>query len=108
MSEPDPVDDRVLPFQAEGLDVRGRIVRLGPAIDTILRRHDYPGPVARALAEATALTLLLGTTLKFDGRFILQTRTDGPVRMVVVDCQAPDRVRACATFDAAAVEGAIA
>jgi molecular chaperone Hsp33 len=29
-------DDHVLPFQAEGLDVRGRVVRLGPAIDTIL------------------------------------------------------------------------
>jgi molecular chaperone Hsp33 len=103
-----PADDRVLPFQAEGLDVRGRIVRLGPAIDRILRRHDYPKPVSRALAEITTLTLLLGTTLKFDGRFILQTRTDGPVRMVVVDFQSPDRVRACATFDAAAVETAIA
>ncbi|MDQ0392603.1 Hsp33 family molecular chaperone [Labrys monachus] len=101
-------DDHILPFQAEGLDVRGRVVRLGPAIDTILRRHDYPAPVSRALGEAAALTLLLGTTLKFDGRFILQTRTDGPVRMIVVDFQAPDRVRACATFDRAAVDEAIA
>jgi molecular chaperone Hsp33 len=100
-------DDHILPFQAEGLDVRGRVVRLGPAIDTILRRHDYPAPVARALGEATALTLLLGTTLKFDGRFTLQTRTDGPVRMLVVDFQAPDRVRACATFDKDAVQAAI-
>lgn len=100
-------DDRILPFEAEGLDVRGRVVRLGPAIDTILRRHDYPEPVARAVAEASALTLLLGTTLKFDGRFILQTRTDGPVRMIVVDFQAPDRVRSCATFDREAVEAAI-
>ncbi len=102
-----PQDDRVLPFQAEGLDVRGRVVRLGPAIDAILSRHDYPRPVSRALGEAVALTLLLGTTLKFDGRFIMQTKTDGPLRMIVVDFQAPDRVRACATFDKAAVEDAI-
>ncbi|OCC04823.1 Hsp33 family molecular chaperone [Labrys sp. WJW] len=108
MSEPHLMeDDHILPFQAEGLDVRGRVVRLGPAIDTILRRHDYPAPVSRALGEATALALLLGTTLKFDGRFILQTRTDGPVRMLVVDFQAPDRVRACATFDKEAVAAAI-
>jgi molecular chaperone Hsp33 len=100
-------DDRILPFQAEGLDVRGRVVRLGSAIDAILRRHDYPKPVARALAEATALGLLLGSTLKFDGRFILQTRTDGPLRMMVVDFGAPDRVRACATYGAAAVERAM-
>ena len=101
-------DDHILPFQAEGLDVRGRVVRLGPAIDTILRRHDYPEPVSRALGEATALTLLLGSTLKFEGRFILQTKTDGPVKMIVVDFQAPDRVRACATFDKDRVAEAIA
>lgn len=93
-------DDRVLPFQAEGLDVRGRVVRLGPAVDTILRRHDYPEPVARALAEATALCLLLGTTLKFDGRFILQTRTDGPVDMLVADFSTPHALRAYARYDA--------
>lgn len=101
-------DDRILPFQAEGLDVRGRVIRLGSAIDTMLKRHDYPAPVSRALAEATALTVLLGTTLKFDGRFILQTKTEGPVRMIVVDFQSPDRVRACATFDRTVVEQAIA
>jgi molecular chaperone Hsp33 len=101
-------DDRVLPFQGEGLDVRGRVVRLGQEVDTILRRHAYPDAVSRALAEATALTLLLGTTLKFEGRFILQTRTDGPVRMIVVDFQSPDGVRACATFDKSLVAAAVA
>ena len=72
-----------------------------PAIDTHpASPRLIPTPSSRALAEATALTLLLGTALKFDGRFILQTRTDGSLRMIVVDFQAPDRVRACATFDA--------
>ena len=49
-------------------------------IDDILSRHDYPAPVSALLAEAVALTALLGTALKFDGKFILQTKTDGPVR----------------------------
>ncbi|MFT2520823.1 Hsp33 family molecular chaperone HslO, partial [Escherichia coli] len=40
---------------------------------------------------------------KFEGRFILQTQTDGPVDMVVVDFVSPDKVRAYARFDAAAV-----
>ena len=44
-------DDRVVPFQVEGLDVRGRAVQLGPLINTILDRHAYPAPVARLLAE---------------------------------------------------------
>ncbi|MGY2050535.1 Hsp33 family molecular chaperone [Methylobacterium sp. JK268] len=93
-------DDVVLPFAVEPLDVRGRIVRLGPSVDTILRRHGYPDPVARALGEAAALTVLLGSSLKFEGRFQLQTKTDGPVDMVVVDFEAPDRLRATARFDA--------
>ena len=41
------VDDTILPFQVEALDLRGRVVRFGPAIDTILSRHNYPPPVAK-------------------------------------------------------------
>jgi molecular chaperone Hsp33 len=93
-------DDNVLPFAVEALDLRGRIVRLGPALDGILSRHNYPDPVARLLGEATALTVLIGTALKFDGRFQLQTRSDGVVDMLVVDFDAPDRMRAFARFDA--------
>lgn len=101
-------DDFVLPFAVEGLDVRGRLARLGPAIDAILSRHDYPDAVCTLLAEAVTLTVLLGSSLKIEGRFILQTQTDGPVRLMVVDFEMPDRIRACATFDAdrvAAVAG---
>ena len=75
---------------------------------TILRRHDYPAPVAKLLGEAIVLTVLLGSALKFEGRFILQTQTDGPVRMLVVDFTTPGKVRACARFDAARVAAAIA
>ncbi|MFK8253672.1 Hsp33 family molecular chaperone [Ancylobacter terrae] len=94
------VDDRVLPFHVDGLDVRGRIVRLGPTLDAVLAHHAYPAPVKRLLGEAVALTVLLGSTLKIEGRFILQTRTDGPVDLLVVDFTAPSNVRAYARFDA--------
>ena len=63
-------------------------------------RHDYPEPVARLLAEACVLTVLLGTSLKFEGKFILQTRTDGPVDMLVADFSTPAALRAYARFDA--------
>ena len=100
-------DDTILPFGVAALDLRGRVVRLGDAIDDILTRHDYPVPVSKLLGEAVVLTVLLGSTLKFEGRFILQTKSDGPVRMVVVDFTTPDRIRACATFDSARVQAAI-
>src|SRR5262249_34606596 len=101
-------DDTILPFAVETLDLRGRVVRLGPAVDTILRNHAYPSPVAKLLGEAIVLTVMLGSVLKFEGRFILQTQTDGPVRMLVVDFRTPGNVRACARFDKERVAAAIA
>ena len=102
------LDDTILPFAVEALDLRGRIVRLGPAVDAILSSHDYPLPVAKLLGEAIVLGVMLGSALKFDGRFILQTQSDGPVRMLVVDFTSPDKVRACASFNAERVGAAIA
>src|SRR6195952_1060160 len=96
-----PVDDAVLPFEVASLDLRGRLTRLGPTLDDILNKHDYPAPVGKLLGEAIVLTTLLGSSLKFDGRFILQTQTDGPGSFLIVDFQAPDRLRAYARFDAA-------
>jgi len=100
-------DDTILPFEVAPLDVRGRVVRLGPVVDTILTSHEYPQPVAKLLGEAIVLGVLLGSALKFEGRFILQTKTDGPVRMLVVDFTTPDKVRACARFDKGSVAEAI-
>lgn len=101
-------DDRALPFQVEGLDVRGRVVTLGPSLDAILQRHDFPVPVKRLVGEAAVLASLLATSLKDVGRFILQTQTDGPVSMIVVDVRTPGQIRATASFDQAAVEDAAA
>lgn len=96
-------DDHVIPFQVDNLNVRGRAIQLGPVIDDILQRHDYPRPVARVLGEALVLAVMLGTTLKFDGRFIMQTKTDGPINMLVVDFETPGSLRGCARFDMAAL-----
>lgn len=100
-------DDAVVPFEVEGLDARGRSVQLGAVVDTILARHQYPEPVARLLAEVMVLTTLLGTSLKFDGKFILQTSTDGPVNLLVADFQTPSGLRAYARFDDDKLEQAI-
>jgi molecular chaperone Hsp33 len=91
-------DDRALPFQVEGLDVRGRVVTLGPSLDAILQRHEFPVPVKRLVGEAAVLASLLATSLKDVGRFILQTQTDGPVSMIVVDVRTPGQIRATASF----------
>jgi len=93
-------DDIVLPFSLDGADVRGRVVRLGPMVTDILHRHDYPPAVGRLLGEAVALTALLGASLKFDGRFVIQARTDGPVDLLVVDFTTPGKLRGYAHYNA--------
>ena len=72
-----PEDDLVLPFRTVRSDVIGRVIRLGPVVDTVLSRHAYPEPVSHALGEALALTAMLGTALKVEAKLILQTKTDG-------------------------------
>jgi molecular chaperone Hsp33 len=99
-------DNIILPFHVQPLDTRGRAVRLGRVLDEILARHNYPHAVERLLAEAIALTALMGSSLKFDGRFQLQTRTDGAVSMLVVDLGTPSSLRAYARFDAERVAAA--
>lgn len=99
MSSDSPLDDLVLPFHAERAGANGRVIKLGATVDTILNRHDYPDSVSKLLAEAVALVGLLGTALKFDGKFILQTKTDGPVNFLVADYETPGKVRGYAGYD---------
>ncbi|MEH0197929.1 Hsp33 family molecular chaperone [Caulobacter sp. CCNWLY153] len=92
-------DDLVSAFQIEGLPVRGRVVRLGEAVNEVLTRHSYPEPVANLLGEACALAALVGSSLKFEGRLIVQAQGDGPVRYVVVDYDTTGGLRGYCRFD---------
>jgi len=96
-------DDLVAPFQIEGETVRGRLVRLGLAVDTILKAHAYPEAVANLLGEACALAGLVGSSLKFEGRLIIQAQGDGPVRYVVADYDTTGALRGYCRFDPEAV-----
>lgn len=100
-------DDKVVPFHVSPLDTRGRAVQMGPMLDAILGRHAYPPAVAALLGEAIVLTALLGTSLKFDGRFTMQTQSNGPVSLLVVDFRTPGAIRAYARHDDEAVEQAV-
>ena len=93
-------DNLVAGFQIEGWPVRGRLVRLGSTIDTILSAHDYPEPVAALLGEACALAALVGSSLKFEGRLIVQAQGDGPVRYVVADYDTGGSLRGYCRYDA--------
>jgi molecular chaperone Hsp33 len=100
-----PTDDIVLPFQIEPSGLRGRLVRLGNSVDTVLRQHDYPRPVAATLAEMVAMSAALSATLKYEGVFTLQVKGDGPVKLMVTDVTTDGGIRGYAQFDAEKVKG---
>ena len=94
-------DDLVQPFRIDPFALRGRLVRLGPTVDRILSQHDYPEPVSAILGEAIALAVVLAGALKYDGIFTLQTKSDGPVRLLVADVSTEGAVRGYAQYDSA-------
>lgn len=104
------LDDYALPFRIEGQNVNGRVVKLNRLASDILLRHDYPEAVSRLLGEALVLAAMLGTMLKFDGRFILQLQGSGPISMLMADftpAGPSGGLRGFAQFDEAALSAAL-
>jgi molecular chaperone Hsp33 len=97
-------DDIVAAFQIDGEPVRGRIARMGPAtVDEVLQRHNYHPAVARILGELLTLAALVGASLKFDGKLIVQVQGmsgfDGAVRFVVAEYRTNGSLRGYASVD---------
>jgi molecular chaperone Hsp33 len=103
MTAPPESDDLVAAFQIENQPSRGRVVRLGAVVHEILTRHAYPEPAAELLGEACVLAALVGSSLKFNGRLIVQAQGDGPVRYVVADYATDGGLRGYCRFDETAV-----
>jgi molecular chaperone Hsp33 len=102
-----PLDDLVQPFRIDPFALRGRLVRLGPTIDRILSQHAYPEPVAAMLGEAITLAVMLAGALKYDGIFTLQTKGDGPIKLMVADVSTEGTVRGYAQYDAAKLDAVL-
>jgi molecular chaperone Hsp33 len=100
-------ENLVQPFQIDRTALRGRLVRLGSLVDGIIKRHDYPEPVAAMLGEAVTLAVVLAGALKYDGVFTLQTKGDGPIRLMVADVTTAGAVRGYCQYDAEKLERAM-
>lgn len=98
--------DVCVPFHIHGGAFAGRLVRLNGVLQNILGRHNYPENVSSALAETTALAVLLANALKYKGLFTLQIQGNGPVSVLVADVTSEGKVRACAKFDAEKLKNA--
>jgi molecular chaperone Hsp33 len=90
------VSDRLLKFLFAGAPVRGGLVRVESAWRQMVELHDYPPVVTRLLGEMVAAAALLATNIKFNGALVMQVHGDGPVRLLVVECQPDLALRATA------------
>lgn len=96
-----PDVDRVVGFTIPDRHARGRIVRVGPVLDTILAAHAYPPPIEALLAEALTLTALLGSLLKdAAGQLTLQAQTSGGIVSLLVCDYRNGELRGYVQFDA--------
>ena len=94
------MSDRLLKFLFHDAPVRGEVVRLAEVWQQVIEHHDYPAPVLSLLGEMTAAAALLSANIKFNGALSLQIEGDGPVRLLVVECQPDFRLRATAKLRA--------
>ena len=78
-------NDQVLSLTIPSRNARGRVVRLGPVLETILAAHAYPPAITHLLAEALVVTALIGSLLKDgEGQLTLQAQTEGGIIELLV------------------------
>ena len=79
-------EDFVRRFLFEDLDIRGALVRLGPAFRAMCHGRNYPAAVVQLLGEAAAVTVLVGSNLKQPGRLSVQLQGSGQVPLLLLEC----------------------
>ena len=95
--------DQLQKFLFQQAAVRGEFVEIGKAWSQIQSNHHYPSSVTRLLGEMVGAAALLCGNIKFNGALILQIQGDGPVRLLVVECDSALHIRATAKLDSEAV-----
>jgi molecular chaperone Hsp33 len=90
------MSDRLLKFAFTGAHVRGELVQLDAAWREMIAHHHYPPPVMHVLGEMVAAAALLATNIKFNGTLVMQVYGDGPLQLLVVECQSDLALRATA------------
>ena len=73
-------------FIFDDTDIRGELVHLEHSMQAVMAHHAYPAAVRQLLGEFLAASVLLGSTVKFNGRLVLQVRSEGSVRLLVAEC----------------------
>lgn len=100
-----PTNDDSYRFLFEGADIRGETVILYNVLKDLIGTHAYGPGVQKLLGEFAAATVVISNNLKFDGRVVLQGRSDGPISLVMIECSSDGDIRGIARGELEAPEG---
>lgn len=101
------MSDTLSRFIFENAPIRGETVRLQSTWNAVLERHDYPPLLLGILGELMAASALLTATLKLNGSIIMQIQGNGPVSLLVVECQGDMSLRATAKWEGEQLQGTL-
>ncbi len=90
--------DNLQRFVFEDTPIRGEIVRLDATYRAVLDRRNYPPVVREVLGEMMAAAALLASTLKFEGKLIMQIQGEGPIKLLMAECTESGAMRALAQW----------
>jgi len=97
--------DQFQRFIFEDSEVRGAWVQLGDSFREIISQAPYPDSVRALLGESLVASVLMSSTLKFEGTLSLQAAGEGALRTLMAECSHDRRIRGLARFDEHAVSG---
>jgi molecular chaperone Hsp33 len=101
------IQDQHIRFLFEGVSVRGEMVQLHKTWQKMQERHAYPANVKKILGEALAATVLLSSTLKFDGTLTFQMQGDGALKLIVIQIASTGEIRGLARWEGELPKGGI-
>ena len=90
--------DQFQRFIFEHSQVRGAWVQLGESYQEIINQAPYPESVRLLLGESLAASVLLSSTLKFNGSLALQAAGEGPLTTLMTECSHKRHIRGVARF----------
>ena len=97
-----PLTDSSQRFLFDEADVRGEAVHITGALGDMLANQTYSHALKSLLGEFAAAAVLISNNLKYEGRIILQARSDRDVSLVMVECSSDRHIRGIAQGDLAA------
>lgn len=77
--------DKVLPFQLEKSDIKGRMALVSNSVNKIIENKGYPLIVSKLIAEACTITSLVGQSMELRWKLSIQIRGSGPIKLIATD-----------------------